>query len=273
MNKKLYSPLGRLLGSLLIVAVMCFSQSVFALPELKIEHGPNGPVVYGVRLFASDLDPSLNYRQQLVSPVYMVVLHQRQTGGGAITSTYVCDIRGRTNVPGEIYKKTKDPNVKRQYEDDLVQFVNYCSQWRRDGIIHNLPVLGWTLYVQDGYWGTSDHSLWAWEYMPLSPNDNTCTTSVTDTIDFGNISPNSQNGSASGSLTIVCNINVNVTVIVNENSNLISMDGSIISFDRVNKMAVMAETPTVVPIRSTMINGPKSPGSYMWFAPVIVSYD
>lgn len=272
MNKKLYSPLGRLLGLFYLVAAIIVSRISFAMPELLLEYGPDGPVVKGVTISASDLDPSLNHERMGLSKMGYEVSLTHEGNWAGLTSTFHCYELGQTEVPARTYKNTENPYVKQRYEEHLTRYVGECSKWRPRGEIHNLPISSWTLKVMDGFYD-SNKSVWWWDKMPLNTPDSACTTTVTDTIDFGNISPNSQDLSVSGSLTIVCNMNASVTVKVNGNSNLTSVDGSIISFDRVKKLAVMAETPTLIPIRSTMINGPKSPGSYMWFAPVIVSYD
>lgn len=274
MNKKLYKLCRTLvLGCLLVGLISVTDPTMAALSLLYDQEGdvlnPTGITFDGAVDEGSFRNLQLEYGNMQITVRYV-------DGSRSYMTQHHCSFRGRTTIPGLVYIKSSNEAERSKYRQELATLASSCSTWNNRWP-ENKPrgkAVSWDLWVEDGWRNTSNRSIWEFNRLELPAQaDKGCSTSVIENISFGVLGLGDSVNTSSGRLSAVCTSMADVSVSVNNNMVLENADGSVISFDRVQNSAVTPGAPTIISITAHLVKGPLHPGSYLWSAPVLVTYD
>lgn len=208
---------------------------------------------------------------------------------GTDLNNHIFEFTDRQGKQGRMVCYTRDTNHKSVYDlptdrshPDWTEYVlkaaemlNSCAWYQQsgDGDINNIYNVN--ISINDGWSLNAKEKSGLWiGGLSGRPTPTHCVANVKDPIQFGTVSPSVEYSHQSiGSLVVECNKQSRIEINVNQGADLVSNDGSRITFSIWAPADVPGGVPTEIQIRGTLKRSPTKPGSYQWYVPILFSYE
>ncbi|HFG1557458.1 TPA: hypothetical protein ACGFX1_000882 [Vibrio cholerae] len=191
-----------------------------------------------------------------------------------VGSTHECNL-GDFQTTNSASNVASNPALRQQYALEITQAAENCFSF--SGTLLSNNIRHWDLLVSDGHKKLNDkaYSGWGLRNIPFIPERPvSCSAFLPYGLEFGSIHVGETKiPTTTTHLEVKCDSPTTITTSVNNNTNLVNEDGSVIAFEYVQQSNILNEESTKIMIRGSMVNLPRFPGSYKWYTAVNVNYE